>query len=117
MVLCCAGAAHLILDLIYRPWATQREIQDLGLAGSFTQVTSVVGITAIMVLVESDWFWQDQWHRHFLTWTPVISMLSYEIIQLWLPWGTFDTVDIIWTFAGGLLAGAISHMAYNPVMR
>jgi len=22
-----------------------------------------------------------------------------------------------WTFAGGLLAGAISHMAYNPVMR
>ena len=117
IVLCFTIAAHLILDLIYRPWATQREFQDLGLAGSFTQVTSVVGISALMVLVESDWLWQEKWYNHLLTWTPVISMLSYEILQLWLPWGTFDTVDIVWTLAGGLLAGAISHIAYNSLMR
>lgn len=116
-VLGFAAATHLTLDLVYRPWAVQRAFPDFGLAGSFTQVTSVIGISAIMVLVESDWFWQDKWNRVLLACIPIIAMLTYEVLQLWLPWATFDTRDILWTFVGGALAGAINGSAYDSVKR
>lgn len=116
-VLGFAAATHLTLDLVYRPWAVQRAFPDFGLTGSFTQVTSVIGISAIMVLVESDWFWQDKWNRVFLSCIPIIAMLSYEVLQLWLPWATFDIRDILWTFVGGALAGAINGFAYDSVKR
>lgn len=116
-VLGFTAAIHLTLDLVYRPWAFQRAFPDFGLAGSFTQVTSVVGISAIMVLVESDLFWQDKWNKIFLASIPIIAMLGYEVLQLWLPWATFETRDIIWTFVGGLLAGVINRFAYDSVMR
>jgi hypothetical protein len=115
-VLVAAVALHLLLDLLYRPWALGRDSGDFGLASSFTQATAVVGISAVMVLVERTGFWRDKAHEALLAIAPTLAMLGYECIQPWLPWGTFDPMDLIWTIGGGVLAWGIKLVVYDPVV-
>ena len=115
-VLGSALIVHLMLDFIYRPWALDHGPSDFGLASSFTQATAVVGISAVMVLVERTGFWRDKAHEALLAIAPTLAMLGYECIQPWLPWGTFDPMDLIWTIGGGVLAWGIKLVVYDPVV-
>ncbi|MDA0729291.1 MAG: hypothetical protein O3B70_05045 [Bacteroidetes bacterium] len=47
---------HLVLDLCYRPMAYSKNINDFGLKDSFTQITSVIGISLLMILIEKENF-------------------------------------------------------------
>ncbi|MFN9310022.1 hypothetical protein, partial [Gemmatimonas sp.] len=57
LVLAVILPVHLILDAAYRPWARQQPFSDWGLSSSFTQVTAVVGIAAVMVFSEREHWW------------------------------------------------------------
>jgi len=109
--------AHLALDIVYRPWAFERQPIDLGLAGSFTQVTAVVGVSALMVLLESRALWRDRLNESLVVVAPTAGMLGYEVLQRWLPWTTFDPADLAWTVVGAVVAWAVKRAVYDPVMR
>ena len=108
---------HLALDLVYRPWALERQPIDLGLAGSFTQVTAVVGVSALMVLLESRALWRDRLNESLVVVAPTVGMLGYEMLQRWLPWATFDEADLAWTLVGAVAAWVVKRAVYDPVMR
>lgn len=93
---------HLLLDLYYRPMAYSKNINDFGLKDSFTQISSVIGISLLMVLFEKENFTTGRSGRVFLTLVPVVAMISYEFVQLLLPPLRFDTQDLIFTLVGGV---------------
>ncbi|WP_026947313.1 hypothetical protein [Algoriphagus marincola] len=93
---------HLLLDLYYRPMAYSKNINDFGLKDSFTQISSVIGISLLMVLFEKENFTKGKSGRVFLTLVPVVAMISYEFVQLLLPPLRFDTQDLIFTLVGGV---------------
>ena len=92
---------HLVLDLYYRPMAYSKNINDFGLKDSFTQITSVIGISLLMILIEKENFTEGRSGKVFLTLVPVVAMISYEFVQLLLPPLRFDMQDLIFTFVGG----------------
>jgi hypothetical protein len=117
LVLAVILPVHLILDAAYRPWARQQPFSDWGLSSSFTQVTAVVGIAAVMVFSEREHWWNDRPSEVLLLLVPLISMVGYECLQAWLPWTTFDRMDLVWSVVGGGLAAGIKRVVYDPVAR
>jgi len=93
---------HLLLDLYYRPMAYSKNINDFGLKDSFTQITSVIGISLLMVLIEKENFTTGRSGKVFLTLVPVVAMISYEFVQLLLSPLRFDMQDLIFTLMGGV---------------
>lgn len=93
---------HLVLDLLYRPMSYSKNINDFGLKDSFTQITSVIGISLLMVLLEKDNLTTGRSGKVFLTLVPVVAMISYEFVQLLLPSLRFDIQDLIFTLVGGV---------------
>ena len=93
---------HLVLDLLYRPMSYSKNINDFGLKDSFTQITSVIGISLLMVLLEKDNLTTGRSGKVFLTLVPVVAMISYEFVQLLLPSLRFDMQDLIFTLVGGV---------------
>lgn len=93
---------HILLDLYYRPMAYSKNINDFGLKDSFTQITSVIGISLLMILIEKENFTKGRSGKVFLTLVPVVAMISYEFVQLLLPPLRFDMQDLIFTFVGGV---------------
>jgi hypothetical protein len=49
IVLIVVVIVHLLLDLVYRPIAFINEIDDWGIKESFTQITSVIEISVLML--------------------------------------------------------------------
>ena len=93
---------HILLDLYYRPMAYSKNINDFGLKDSFTQITSVIGISLLMIFIEKENFTKGRSGKVFLTLVPVVAMISYEFVQLLLPPLRFDMQDLIFTFVGGV---------------
>lgn len=93
---------HLALDILYRPMAYSKNINDFGLKDSFTQISSVIGISLLMVLIEKENFTTGRSGKVFLTLVPVVAMISYEFVQLLMPPLMFDTQDLIFTLVGGV---------------
>ena len=93
-------ALHLFLDFYYRPWAIHYNISDFGFASSFTQLTSIVGITCIMLLIERRKPASSALPDIFFAIIPPIAMLLYEFLQLLLP-ATFDWIDVLYCLFGG----------------
>lgn len=90
---------HFLLDIIYRPMQFTGGFLDLGFAGSFTQITAIVGIAMLMVILEA----VKQPHAsiikrqpYFYIFVPFIAMLTYEFLQIWYPIATFDAVDLLY---------------------
>jgi hypothetical protein len=110
-------AVHLGLDLAYRPWAWTNQVVDLGLADSFTNLTSVVGLSAVMVMVERKKLWEDTLAETRVVGAPVVGMIGYELIQSVMPTQTFDVADIGWTLAGGAAAWVIKRGVYDRRMK
>ena len=101
---------HLVLDLYYRPMAYSKNINDFGLKDSFTQITSVIGISLLMILIEKENFTKGRSGKVFLTLVPVVAMISYEFFQLLLPPLRFDMQDLIFTFVGGVFTWFIQEV-------
>lgn len=93
---------HILLDLYYRPMAYSKNINDFGLKDSFTQISSVIGISLLMVLIEKENFTTGRSGKVFLTLVPVVAMISYEFVQLLFPPLRFDMQDLIFTLVGGV---------------
>lgn len=117
LVLAVIVPLHLALDAAYRPWARQQPFSDWGFSSSFTQVTAVVGIAALMVLSERKHWWNDRPSEVLLLLVPMIGMIGYECIQAWLPWTTFDRIDLVWSVVGGGLSAGIKRFVYDPVAK
>lgn len=98
---------HLGLDLLYRPFAYSHSIQDLGFKDSFTQITSVIGISLLMVLFEKEEAWNNRAGKMLLIIVPVVSMVIYEYIQSFIHTSKFDQQDILYTLVGGLFIGTL----------
>lgn len=92
---------HLVLDILYRPLAYGRSFQDLGFKDSFTQITSVIGISLLMILLEKENAWNGRMGKLFLIVIPVISMIVYEYFQQFIAGSKFDLQDILYTLIGG----------------
>ena len=93
---------HLFLDLTYRAWAIEKSrdpLWDWGLASSFTQITSIIGMGALMVIWELRPANSTNLPFGFYVVTPAIAMLLYEILQIWLP-ATFDMMDVAYCGLG-----------------
>jgi hypothetical protein len=114
LVLCCASVTHVALDLVYRPWAWSVSVCDLHFANSFTNMTSVVIISALMVLAEGRILFRDNYGKWLIVIAPVAGMIAYEFMQPLLPFGRFDLWDIAWTFAGGISALLVKTFVYDP---
>ncbi len=108
---------HVLLDSLYRPWAWNLKLSDAHFADSFTNLTSVVGISALMVFVEGQRFWKEKMSSWLIVVVPAVSMIVYEGIQMVLPWGRFDTWDLAWTASGAVLAWVIKVLLYDPRAR
>jgi hypothetical protein len=91
---------HLILDFVYRPWAVANAIFDLGFKYSFSQITSVIGISLLIFLIEKDSNWKTWYGKAFLVIVPVMAMILYEFIQMYLEYSTFDPNDLWYTLMG-----------------
>ena len=100
---------HLSLDMLYRPFAYHHSIKDFGIKESFTQITSVIGISLLMVLFEKENTWKGKTGKVFLFLIPVIAMVIYEFIQLYMPASKFDLQDILYTGIGGVFAALIQR--------
>ena len=98
---------HLALDLLYRPWAWRSGVVDFGLADSFSNLTAVVGCSALMVLTDRAESPPALADRSLRVVAPAIGIAAYEMLQRWLPWGTFDIQDLLWTAWGGLVAAGL----------
>jgi len=98
---------HLSMDMLYRPFAYLHSIEDFGVKESFTQITSVIGISLLMVLFEKENTWKSKIGKVFLFLIPVVAMVIYEFIQLYIPDSRFDTQDLLYTGIGGVFAALI----------
>lgn len=98
---------HLALDILYRPLAYNRSFQDLGIKDSFTQITSVIGISLLMILLEKDNAWKGRMGKIFLIVVPVMAMIGYEYFQQFIEASKFDPQDILYTLIGGFFLGFI----------
>lgn len=105
---------HLLLDRFYRPWIWASGRSDLHFADSFTNVTSVVIVASLMVLVERQKLWVDFASQTLIILAPFVGMIGYEIVQPFLPWGTFDPWDIAWTGVGAALVFVIKRFLFDP---
>ena len=103
---------HLGLDLLYRPWAWHSGVPDLGLADSFSNLTAVIGCSTLMVLTDRTENPPALADRGLRVVAPVIGIAAYEVLQQWLPWGTFDIQDLLWTAWGGLIAAGLFGRAH-----
>jgi glycopeptide antibiotics resistance protein len=110
------AAVHIGLDAFYRPWAWANEISDFGVANSFTNLTAVIGLSAVMVLWERRRLWVDPWQSWLVVVAPIVAMVAYEFLQLFLPMGTFSATDLIYSLVGGLAVVPIKRRVYNPSM-
>lgn len=115
-VLVVTLAIHLILDFFYRPWIWASGRSDLHFADAFTNVTSVIIVASLMVLVERQKLWVDRATQSLIVLAPLVGMVCYEFMQPLLPWGTFDTWDIAWTFVGAALVVGIKHTVFDPLV-
>lgn len=97
---------HLWLDLVYRDWAREYGWNDWGLASSFTQITAILGIACLMVLIELKPSKTNAPPRTFFIVVPVLAMLGYEVLQIWLPF-VFDIQDVLYCFVGGIINWAM----------
>jgi hypothetical protein len=111
------AGVHVALDLVYRPWAWRKQFADLSFADSFTNFTSVIGLSAVMVLVERRKMWTDPWQAWLVVVAPVVAMIAYEFLQPLLPWGTFQVSDLVWTAIGGLAVVLLKRWVYDPMFR
>ncbi len=100
---------HLLLDSVYRPWVKSNKIADFGLSDSFTQLTSVIGISLLMVALEKAGTWKGKTGLAFLVIVPVAAMIIYEFIQLLITHATFDPKDLYFTLLGGFFTYLIQH--------
>ena len=98
---------HLGLDFLYRPFACSQSIQDIGFKDSFTQITSVIGISLLMILFEKEETWNNRLGKILLVIIPVASMVIYEFIQKFIYTSKFDIQDILYTFFGGAVIAII----------
>lgn len=64
---------HFILDKLYRPTAYSQTLYDFGIKDSFTQITSVIGISLLMVLFEKEETWHGKTGRLVLIIVPVVA--------------------------------------------
>ena len=100
---------HLALDLLYRPLAYERFWNDFGLKDSFTQITSVIGISLLMVIFEKEEAWNGKTGKIFLVVVPVIAMIIYEFLQIYITASRFDKQDLIFTLIGGVFVAVVQH--------
>lgn len=98
---------HILLDIYYRPLAYINSFNDLGLKDSFTQITAIIGISLLMIIFEKEDTWYGKTGKIFLIIIPMIAMIIYEIIQIFIKRQTFDLQDIIYTLIGGIFIGII----------
>ena len=108
---------HVVLDTVYRPWAWSVRCADAHLADSFTNITSDMGLSALMVLFEGRRWWSSQISSWLTVLVPVLSMVIYELVQTVLPWGRFDLWDVAWTVAGGGIALIVKRLVFDPHAR
>lgn len=80
-------------------------------------MTAVIGLSAVMVLVERRRLWADPWQAWLVVASPVIAMSAYEFLQPLLPWGTFSVADLIYTLIGGLAVVLLKLWVYDPFFR
>ena len=97
---------HLGLDLVYRDWVREYGWNDWGLASSFTQITAILGIACLMILIELKPTETNAPPLGFFVVVPMLAMLGYEVLQIWLP-ATFDVQDIGYCLIGGILNWAM----------
>jgi hypothetical protein len=98
---------HLGIDLLYRPFAYSQSIQDIGFKDSFTQITSVIGISLLMILFEKEETWNNRIGKILLIIIPVASMVIYEFIQKFIHTSKFDMQDVLYTLIGGAVIAII----------
>lgn len=103
MLLVLVVMGHLVLDLLYRPFAYSEDFYDFGLKDSFTQITAVLGISLLIVLFEKDKTTTGRAGSVFIIVVPVIAMLLYEWLQSLIAPLSFDKQDLVYTIIGGFV--------------
>ena len=106
-VLILVIALHLFLDFVYRPFQLKRGFFDFAFAGSFTQITAIIGIAMIMIIAEfgkSDVVAQSP---YFFIVVPTVAMIVHELLQIWYPISTFDWLDLFYCVLGSLITSPI----------
>ena len=94
---------HILLDQVYRPWQPMFGFYDFYFSESFTQITAILGLSMVMVMVESRKPAFANLGPLFFTIVPTFAMIAYELMQLWIPFATFDPVDLIYCFIAAFL--------------
>jgi hypothetical protein len=113
LVLIMTTIVHLILQFIYRPYIYDRYLFDFNFAYSFPNLTAVIGISAIMVLIDSKQLYQNKRMQSLILIIPTLGVLLYEVVQLFIPWLTFSVMDIVYTLVGGLLNVFVKKFVYD----
>jgi hypothetical protein len=76
---------------------------DFYFSESFTQITAILGLSMVMVMVESRKPAFANLGPLFFTIVPTLAMIAYELMQLSIPFATFDPVDLIYCFIAAFL--------------
>jgi hypothetical protein len=104
---------HVLLDAFYRPFIYEMGIFDFYFANSFSNLTSVILISAIMVFTDAKLLYGNKFTESLIIVCPVLAMVGYEFIQPWIAWTTFDPMDIIYSFIGGIVIVLLKKYVYN----
>lgn len=102
-------AVHLFLDFIYRPFQLKRGFFDFAFAfaGSFTQITAIIGIAMIMIIAEFGKRDAVAQSPYFFILVPTVAMIVYELLQIWYSISTFDWIDLFYCVLGALITSPI----------
>lgn len=85
---------------IYRPYIWSNGMHDYGLADSCTNISGV--LTACFLFI-ANMNYSDNKKDSEIIIGSILGFITYEFMQIFLPWGTFDWGDIIGTVIGGVL--------------
>jgi glycopeptide antibiotics resistance protein len=93
---------------IYRPYVYENGINDFGIADSMGNLGGIVVQIFFGMMIINPFFKKGVRLIIFF----VVGYIVYEILQPYLPKGTFDWLDVYGTLVGGLIAFGIFSLIH-----